>query len=55
MITSTYILELKVAQLSQFRDGVVSHFRRDVQLHERHLFRACGDESRAFFTLGKVY
>jgi len=35
-----YILELEVSKLSKLRDGIVSHFRGDVQLNEGHLLRA---------------
>lgn len=47
-IKRAYILELKVSEFSELRDGVMSNFRRDIQLDEGHLLRACASSAMAF-------
>jgi hypothetical protein len=48
-----YILELEVPKLSEFRDGIMSHFRGDVQLNEGHLLRAYASSVK-FFPNSKI-
>ena len=48
---TAYIFELEVTELSKFRDGIMSHFRGDVQLNEGHLLRAYASSVNFFLVI----